>query len=77
MLKGIVLQAAVAAVKEMAKENYNKGYGYQVIVEAMDDADIAAEIESLPSQKAALAHMVEFAENMTASATTAATEVFA
>lgn len=76
MLKGIVLQAAVAAVKEMAKENYSKGYGYQVIIEAMDDADIAAEIESLPSQKEALAHMHQYAESMTASATTAAAEVF-
>lgn len=68
MLKGIVLQAAVAAVKEMAFENYDKGYGYTVIVDSMDDDDIAAEIENLPSQKAALEHMRQYAEQMTSTA---------
>lgn len=76
MLKGIELDAAIAAVKEMARENYSKGYGYQVIVEAMDDADIGAEIEACTTQKESLATMVRFAEQMGVRAQQAAEGVF-
>lgn len=76
MLKGIELNAAIAAVKEMARENYSNGYGYQVIVEAMDDADIGAEIEACANQKEALAVMVQFAQQMADRAHQVAAGVF-
>ena len=76
MLKGIELNAAIAAVKEMARENYSNGYGYQVIFEAMDDADIGAEIEACANQKEALAVMVHYAEQMVDRAQQAVAEVF-
>lgn len=64
-MKGIELDAAVVAVKEMARSEYANGYGYQVIVEAMDDTDIAAEIEGCRSQKDAVSHMRAYAVRLT------------
>lgn len=37
-------QEMVNAVKEMALDNYNKGYGYQQIVECYTDEEIKEEL---------------------------------
>jgi len=68
----------IKAVRELAKKNYNLGYGWQVIIECMTDSEIMDHLESMkftedsegtaqhPSAeitvKWALAEMTEFAK---------------
>lgn len=54
----------IKAVKELAVKNYEKGYGWQVIVECYTDKEIEEELkeENITTKKAALKHFTWLAK---------------
>lgn len=54
----------VRAVKDLAKEKYNLGYGWQVIIECMTDEEVAEDLkeEEITTKEAAIKHFTWVAE---------------
>lgn len=55
-------QKIVDAIRALAGKNYNKGYGWQVIVECMDDEDILIAARDTLNMKAAIRNIKAFVD---------------
>lgn len=55
-------QRIVDAIRALAGKNYDKGYGWQVIVECMDDEEILVEAGDTHDVKAAIRNIKAFVD---------------